>query len=389
MAAMQLVAGAAARTLAIPETQVLVEMEDGVFSQHILLVKLEPGVWVTVDADGTVERTDLRECEVSPLLSDSAFPDEDRPFEIFDRAQVSDALLADWRGRARQLASVLGYDPTAAAAGVGPDTAWFFADPALSTFGKEVPVALVADAARFVSKSNPQGAVALVLADVSGKDTWTSAQLVKRPDQPAWLDEKRSAAGRDPRLLPLQLGPKGRPLRFRDAEQHFDPATFRSDLFEFGAVSGDFCRELAATEAEPPAAAASFISSNGIGPSSGFAVDYTMVTWGLWAMACIDRLDVTRLACGEHLARWALRMQRAARRNPRSPDYEGLERYVRHALTPTGVARASAFEKAVAEDMKTEAFTMKQRRMEAEEREAADKRRKGKKVKGDGKGGDD
>ena len=315
MVAVQLNVGASGRMLAIPEPQVLVEMDDKSWMHRVLLVKLEPGVWITVDADGTLERTDLRECEVAPLLNDADFPAEDRPYTIFDRAQVTEAMLGVWRGRARRLASVLGLDEAAAGAGAGPDTAWYFSDPALKVFGTEVATTLSADAARFVSRTNPQGAVALVLVDVDSKETWTSAQLVRRGDHAAWLEEKRESAGRDPRLLPIRMGPKGRPVRFRGAEQHFDPGAVPGSLFEFGAVAQDFCRELAATGAEPPAAAATFISTNGIGPSSGFAVDCAMVTWGLWAMACVDRLDVTRLASGEHLARWALRMQRAARRD--------------------------------------------------------------------------
>ena len=293
-------------------------------------------------------------------------------------------MLTEWRSRARQLAGVLGFDAAAAGAAVGPDTTWYFSGPSVKVFGKEVDSSPTADAARFTSRSNAQGSVALVLVNIDGKDAWTSAQLVRRADVQEWLAEKHKSAGRDPRLLPMRQGPKGRPVRFRDAEANFDPAK-PLPLFEFGAVAPESCAELALSEAEPPAAAAAFIYNNGIGASSGFAIDYTMVTWALWSMACLDRLDVARLASGGHLARWALRMQRAARRNPRSPDYEGRGRYIQHTMTPTGLARALAFEKAVAEGMKTEAFSMKQRRMEASEAQAEKKNEKEKEKRGDGR----
>ena len=77
--------GAAGRSLAIPETQVLIEMDDDKYMQHILLVKLEPGVWITVDTQGVVERSDLRELEVSPLLRDADFPSEGRPYTVCSR----------------------------------------------------------------------------------------------------------------------------------------------------------------------------------------------------------------------------------------------------------------------------------------------------------------
>ena len=141
MAELVLNAGDAGRTLAIPNTQVLVEMEDSQYMHHILLLKLEAGVWIAVDAQGVVERPDLRELEVSPLLGDADFPAEDRPYTVFNRAVVTDAMMSEWRGRARRLATVLGFDSADTGPGAGPDTAWYFADPAVKVFGQEVDAA--------------------------------------------------------------------------------------------------------------------------------------------------------------------------------------------------------------------------------------------------------
>jgi len=100
--------------------------------------------------------------------------------------------LAELRSRARQLADVLG---VVVAAPTGDEAAWYFADPAHEDFGEIVGPELLLGGRAFV-----RGSWALIQEDPHDNDSWTVAQRVLPKDKPEWLGEKRSGAGRDPRL---------------------------------------------------------------------------------------------------------------------------------------------------------------------------------------------
>ena len=100
---------------------------------------------------------------------------------------------------------------------------------------------------------------------------------------------------------------------------------------------------------------------------SGLAVDFSHHVHSLYLLHCVDRLDGRALATGEHVARRLLQVQRAVRRNPRGPDVEGLEGYMRHSDGASGVALSPAFDKHIAELQKTEATVLKFQRLAREE----------------------
>ena len=97
----------------------------------------------------------------------------------------------------------------------------------------------------------------------------------------------------------------------------------------------------------------------------------------------VDRLDCYRLTSAQHLARRVLQVQKAVRRNPRSPDFENLTEYMRHAADATGTVSAPVFDRHVADRQRDEAQVMKQTRLAREENDADEKRKKG--PKGGGK----
>ena len=95
-----------------------------------------------------------------------------------------------------------------------------------------------------------------------------------------------------------------------------------------------------------------------------------------------DRLNIPRLASAEHIARRVLQLMEAIRRNPRSPDFEGLHPYLHHMDNFTSGAKIPHFvvqSKYVTEVQKTDAFILKQSRLMREEQEQDEKRRKPKK----------
>ena len=60
-------------------------------------------------------------------------------------------------------------------------------------------------------------------------------------------------------------------------------------------------------------------------------------------------------------------MQRAVRKNPKAPDFAGLEAYTRHMQATGGVAFAPVFDKPPPELQRAESFTMNNERLIREE----------------------
>ena len=106
----------------------------------------------------------------------------------------------------------------------------------------------------------------------------------------------------------------------------------------------------------------------------------------LWMMVCFDRLDVLNVASAEYVARRLLMIQRAVRRNPRAPDFDGLECFMSNSLDIQGGIVTLEFEKHMAEIQRAEAQVMKQQRMARDEAHANDKHKGGKPGKGGGRG---
>ena len=94
-------------------------------------------------------------------------------------------------------------------------------------------------------------------------------------------------------------------------------------------------------------------------------------------MVTYDQYDMANSAACELLARNILRIQRAVRRNPRTPDFSGLDGMTRQAFDETGGIICSEFDKHYAESQRAQAQVMKQSRLWREEQDADDKRRRG------------
>ncbi len=78
-------------------------------------------------------------------------------------------------------------------------------------------------------------------------------------------------------------------------------------------------------------------------------------------------------------------IQCAAKRNPRVPDFDGLDCFMSNTLDSQGGIVTLKFEKHMAELQRAEAQVMKQQRMAHEEAEHLEKRKKGQ-PKGAGRG---
>ena len=74
-----------------------------------------------------------------------------------------------------------------------------------------------------------------------------------------------------------------------------------------------------------------------------------------------------RLHTAEHIARRLLQIQKAIRSSPKAPTFDGLDAYLRHMPMASQAMRTPKFDAHVMETQKTEAFILKQARLEEEE----------------------
>lgn len=115
---------------------------------------------------------------------------------------------------------------------------------------------------------------------------------------------------------------------------------------------------------------------NGAVRTSAVALSHMHVMATLSLLQSYDQVDMTNLAGVEYLGRWALMIQAAVRKNPKSPSFQGLETFLSHSFDETGGVVVSQFQKYIAEEQKSEALVLKQHRLRNEERDADDKKRR-------------
>ena len=351
-------------------------MEAGpeVYHEHILHVRLGGSRWITSDADGNLDLDDLSELDVIPLVRDAAYPVAGRPFRV--PPVYTDPEWRSLCARARQLAEVHGWVPPVAAA---PGTAvsidaWYYADTANASFGGEVSAAVLGEAAR----GHIEGRVGMFKADLGdgAGEVWRAAERVLKVDYPDWLAAKRSGAGCDKRLLRCDKRTDGRPVLMRDAVKLMDNAAVPAALFDGPPALAEVLRSVETSGLEFQGWGQQYLHSSGLSAKSGLAIEFMQAVYTLFYLVCHDLLDGRHLVAAEHVARRILQIQKAVRRNPKSPDFEGLEVYGRHMTDSSGSVFAPTFDKHVAETQRAAAITLKQDRLNREEQAHEETRRK-------------
>ena len=191
-------------SLDIPERQLLVYYEDDPIPWHhrVLLIKITGSTYTWGTPDLEVQVQDVSQLFIRPIARNSAYPVVDGAIYGFERDFPEDQL-SNLRAEARMLGEIMGADMTAVAAAGGPEAAWLIADIAHEPFGQPVPPAVHTSPDRFMAK----GSMALSKID----DSWTFAEHVASADKTEWMEEKRSGAGRDPRLGPSVRPADGTP----------------------------------------------------------------------------------------------------------------------------------------------------------------------------------
>jgi hypothetical protein len=358
-------AGHATLALDIPERQVLQAYEDDHFGFHhrLLVTHLGGARWLVCTPTWDVQQVDFADEDIVPLGRAGPFPLAGRPFFAF--SPPTEAQLTAMRASAATLAVVLGVVAVPLAATVA-DTVWLYSDSAKDQFGSEVPVEILAEVDPLLLK----GSVGLTWIFENGTRVWTTMERLRAVDRDDWLAEKREGAGRDPRLSSLkEERASHRPL-FRQAVESMVSSSPTAALFKGPSAVKEVAQSIVASGLEPVGFHAHWVVASGISPKSGLCLEHLMLVTLMWIMSTVDRLDVFRISGAEHICRRLLQIQRAVKRNPRNPDFEGLDAYLSSALDPSGGVVSPEFDRHVAGLQRDEALIMKQGRLAREEADA-------------------
>ena len=141
-----------------------------------------------------------------------------------------------------------------------------------------------------------------------------------------------------------------------------------SSLFDGPSALEELVTGLVQSGLEPSAYVDHFLNVSGLNIKNGLAVELRWLVFGLHLMATQDRLNLPRITTSEHFARRILQIQKATRRNPKAPDFTGLEAYTAHLGGGAAPMRTPTFDKFVMEEQKSAAFLLKQARLLREER---------------------
>ena len=317
------------------------------YDMSILLTRVVGSRWIVSDPDSVLTIDDLAAEEVIPLIPGGAYPLDGRPFLIRD---VTEAWLMGLRARARALADMHGAPAVAPLVGTDTGGKWLYADTAHPNFGEEVAaerlgVAVDVRLEDFCGLLRERG--------LPGGDRWTFIELVTTSDLEKYKQDKREGMGRDPRLSGLHPTTlNARPL-FRVAHDGFSKQVEPDrELFEGPLSVGELCASISSSGLEPMAYLENFVISTGVSAKSGAATELKTHIFTLQTMAIHDRLNIPRLASAQHIARRVLQLMKALRRNPHSPDLEGLHLYLHHMDNVTSGANTPRFDKYVTEVQK-------------------------------------
>ena len=130
-------------------------------------------------------------------------------------------------------------------------------------------------------------------------------------------------------------------------------------------------RSIAESGLEVTAYGNEFLRLNAVPPSSSVAKMYMYLLHAFHLMVCVDRLDPMHSAVAEHLSRKILQRQKAIQRNPKQPDFTGLDEYERHAKGATGEMHAPEWDKHVSEQHRNQALIDRNQRLASEEKQLA------------------
>ena len=346
--------------------QVLVYFPDdanGLFWHHrILIVPLGGGRWTWITPDLDVQSADLTQHRVIALSRGQAFPARRRA-ECYGFDPIDPAELEPLVREARELAIVMGADPAdvnqsqPAAVKV-----WRIADLSHQAFGEEVPAGVEGVEDLWEAR----GRTALVKID----DAWTFAvESADGESKDDFMRKFRVGAGRDPRLAGDRESDDGRRyVSFNDLFGLLGEHKWKAWPIQGPRAVKEFMAVLRAAGYESfQAYHADWIKRSGVGSQAGVAREHGFLCELLRLGGQWDQVDVSSLSSFELIVRRIHQIELAVKKNPKMPDFDGLEELVETAIDSSGGAAIESVDTWLAEKQKVKAFALKQRRLLKEE----------------------
>ena len=358
-----------AASLDCVEQQVCVECPlDPNFTWHhrVMLRRLGQGLWVVLTPDLSVERADLNTVQFIPVTRNAAMPARVLG-DVCQFVRLTEQELRAAHQEAAALVDLMGGGAIAAAVPVNAE--WVFSDPSHRLYGSPVPTALLANPAASITR----GSVGLVDHDQA---SWATMERVMLSDIEDWKEEKRSGPGRDPRVLPIVRDAGGeRFASFRESlggvvEDAPRPADW---IFRGPGATLELMRGVRAAGEDLSGYHEYYVRSSGMSGEGPVAHKHRELISILFLMNAFDQLNVPHLASAELVSRLILQIHQAVMKCPKNLDFRRFSMMTISKLDSSGGVLTGDFAKYVAEEQKSEAFTLKQTRLYAEEQENREK----------------
>jgi hypothetical protein len=365
-------------TLDVEEKQVLINYDDDPnFTWHhrILLCHLEGSKWIIATPTKSLQVLDLSAHRLVILARNAPFP----------AAQAGDAFVADpggftvaevarLRTEARAMVEILAPNAGAAgsaSAGANDAIVWRISDTSHQEFGEEVPSAALAQEQTFVQR----GDYGLVSID----GVWTSAakETVGATGKASFLCRFRSGPGRDPRLLGHFEDDAGRRfLSLVACISLLAEATWTRFPLDGPRVVREFFVALRSSGFSGLSDYhQDWVRNSGIAEKSAICREHKFLLELLRHMFEIDQLDVSSLASAELAVRRIFQIELATKRNPKQPDFAGLDIILETNIDSSGGVVLPGMQKWFTEHQAKEAGALKELRLWNEETRNLDKKK--------------
>ena len=140
----------------------------------------------------------------------------------------------------------------------------------------------------------------------------------------------------------------------------------------------DYLKNVAATSKTLVAHSQAWISKSGINEKSALGREHKFLLDILQDALEFDQLNGSNLASLEGIARRLISIETAVRRNPKAPDFTGLDILLKRREDSTGSIHVPELDSWLSNQQKEQAIIMKQNRLHNEEEEQKEKAAKGK-----------
>jgi hypothetical protein len=350
--------------LDLEEPQVLLFYEGNRVPWHhrLLLRRLREAVWVVASPDFEIQVENLADHRLLALARGGAVP-QAVVGQCYLFEPIAEAQLSELHAAAGRTAAILG--AAAPAPGdPGPGrAAWRVADPSAARFGDVVGDDVVSNGVTGVIRGS------VGLARVA--DRWVFVERVPHAEVDLWEADKRCGAGRDRRLAGDRRGPGGRRfVPLSEALATFRAADHSKDgdwPFEGPCAVTELLEGIRNLGRELFTFHDLWLQGSGLHGESAVAWEHKCLLTMLGHLVSYDQLDPGWIAGAEFAARRVLMLERAARVNPRNPNFTGLHMMIQHSLEEGGGVATRAFTEHMARLAESEARILKQNRLLREE----------------------